>query len=160
MKALMILLLPVLSLAVSIPAIGEDATPVAEETMTVHKDPNCGCCGKWMTHMEAAGFTTTANHPRQLNELKDSLGVPRQLRSCHTAVTENGYVFEGHIPARYVQAYLDAPPEGSLGLAVPAMPVGSPGMEVGDRFMPYDVLLLNRDGSIAVFAHVASPDQQ
>ncbi|MGB1058644.1 MAG: DUF411 domain-containing protein, partial [Ketobacter sp.] len=76
------------------------------------------------------------------------------------AVSKQGFVFEGHIPARYIQQFLANPPEGAFGLAVPAMPVGSPGMEVNERFMPYQVLLLKKDGSTEVFAAVENAAQQ
>ena len=157
MKTLVVGLLVAFALSLAMPAMGEDGETAEPVTMTVHKDPNCGCCGKWMSHMNEAGFETMANHPQRLEELKNNLGIPHELRSCHTAVTPNGFVFEGHVPSHLVQAFLAAPPEGALGLAVPGMPVGSPGMEVGDRFMAYDVLLINKDGSTSVFAHMDSP---
>ena len=81
-------------------------------------------------------------------------------QSCHTAVTKGGYVFEGHIPAKYIEQFLASPPEGALGLAVPGMPLGSPGMEMGGRFTPYDIVLMNKDGSSSVFAHVPSAAAQ
>ena len=82
------------------------------------------------------------------------------LRSCHTAVSSQGYAFEGHIPARDSHQFLANPPADGIGLTVPAMPVGSPGMEVGDKFMPYRVLLMKKDGSTEVFASVESAAQQ
>ncbi len=86
--------------------------------------------------------------------------MPVRYGSCHTAVTENGYVFEGHVPARYIAQFLNDPPAGAVGLSVPAMPVGSPGMEYKDEFMPYQVLLVNKDGSVEVYASVESYQQQ
>ncbi len=128
--------------------------------MTVHKSPTCGCCVKWVDHMEAAGFTVDLNHPDDLLALKDGNGIPANSRSCHTGITGSGYVFEGHVPAKFVLQFLADPPEGAIGLAVPAMPLGSPGMEVGDRFTPYDVQLLKADGTTEVFAHVGTAAEQ
>ncbi|MFM1896470.1 MAG: hypothetical protein RLZZ385_1544 [Pseudomonadota bacterium] len=128
--------------------------------LDVYKDPTCGCCGLWIEHMAAAGFASTVHHPDDLNRVKQELGIPPQLQSCHTAVTAEGYRFEGHVPARFVQQFLAAPPPNSAGLLVPGMPLGSPGMEVGERFTPYDVLLLNRDGSTSVYASLGSAAEQ
>lgn len=138
----------------------EAAAPRVSEHLTVYKSPTCGCCGEWVEHVEAAGFRSTTEHPEDLSGLKDKLGVPQNLRSCHTAVSKQGYVFEGHIPARYIQAFLENPPKDSLGLSVPGMPVGSPGMEVDDKFMPYKVFSLQADGSTEVYASIDSPDMQ
>ncbi len=129
-------------------------------TLDVYKSPTCGCCGKWVDHMAERGFSLTTHHPTDLYQVKRDKGIALDNQSCHTAVSADGYVFEGHIPARYVQQFLDNPPAGARGLVVPAMPVGSPGMEVEDRFMPYDVLLLKEDGSMEVFVKVTSSQQQ
>ncbi len=128
--------------------------------LDVYKSPYCGCCTLWMDHMAEHGFTSTGHHPEELGVLKQELGVPARYGSCHTGVSEEGFVFEGHVPARYVKAFLDNPPEDAIGLTVPAMPVGSPGMEYKDQFNPYDVLLLKRDGSVEVYASVASYEEQ
>lgn len=128
--------------------------------LDVYKSPTCGCCTLWMDHLAGNGFTSTGHHPDELGEFKRELGIPLRYGSCHTGVSEEGYVFEGHVPARYIQAFLDDPPEGALGLAVPAMPVGSPGMEYKDQFRPYDILLLHKDGGVEVYASVGSYDQQ
>lgn len=148
---------------------GEITSKVAEDTLTpadnripmdVYKSPTCGCCEKWVEHAEQRGFSLTTHHPADLNQLKAEQGIEPEYQSCHTAVSAQGYVFEGHIPARYIHEFLAAPPADARGLAVPAMPVGSPGMEMGERFSPYQVLLLKRDGSAEVFAEVDSPAQQ
>lgn len=130
------------------------------EQLVVYKNPTCGCCQKWIDHLSVTGFDTEINHPADLNVIKDRFQVANNLRSCHTAVSEQGFVFEGHIPARYIHQFLANPPQDALGLAMPAMPVGSPGMEVGDRFMPYQVLLLKKDGGTEVFASVDNAAQQ
>jgi hypothetical protein len=128
--------------------------------LDVYKSPTCGCCTKWMDHLAENGFTSTSHHPSGLSDLKRELGVPLRYGSCHTGVSRNGYVFEGHVPARYITQFLDDPPAGALGLTVPAMPVGSPGMEYKDQFAPYDVLLLKKDGTVEVYVSVKSYEQQ
>lgn len=127
---------------------------------TVYKQPTCDCCKKWMSHLDKAGFESTARHPADLNAIKARYGIAPRYQSCHTAVSSQGYVFEGHIPARYIQAFLANPPDDAIGLVVPGMPLGSPGMEVGGRFTPYQVLLLKKDGSSEVFANVENAAQQ
>ena len=135
-------------------------TALAGTAMDVYKSPTCGCCGDWIEHVQGNGFTTVIHHPNNLNQLKADKGVAPRLQSCHTAVTVDGYIFEGHVPARYMQQFLQEKPKGAIGLTVPGMPVGSPGMEVGDKFMPYQVLLLMRDGSAGVYADINSPADQ
>jgi len=129
---------------------------VVPTALDVFKSPTCGCCGKWVEHIEGSGFTAKTHHPSDLNGLKQQLGVAAQFQSCHTAVTKDGYVFEGHIPADIMQRFLVEKPAGALGLAVPGMPMGSPGMEMGDRRDSYDVLLLMKDGSARIYQHVAA----
>ncbi len=129
-------------------------------TLDVYKNRTCQCCQQWIQHMEDVGFDTKTHHPSDLNRIKNDYGIAPEFQSCHTAVTSNGYVFEGHIPARFVQQFLENPPDDAIGLSVPGMPAGSPGMEMGDRFTPYKVWLLKKDGSADVFASVNSRDQQ
>lgn len=135
-------------------------TEVEPINLTVYQSPTCGCCKEWVAHVEERGFSAQNEHPDNLWGLKRELGLQDQYASCHTAVTESGYVFEGHIPAHLIHQFLQAPPEDALGLAVPGMPMGSPGMEMGDRFQAYDVLLLKRTGEHEVYAHIDSPQQQ
>ena len=111
---------------------------------------------KWMEHLHDNGFSTAVEEPENLEQQKAQLGIGPRYRSCHTAVSAQGFVFEGHVPSKFIHAFLAAPPEGSIGLSVPGMPVGSPGMEVGDRFMPYQILLLQKDGSTEIFAEINS----
>ena len=127
---------------------------------TVYKDANCGCCKEWVGYAEGHGLSATAQDVTDLSLFKERYGVPQQMRSCHTAVTTNGYVFEGHVPAKYMAQFLANPPTDSIGLAVPSLPVGSPGMEYQDKFMPYKVMQLNKDGSTQVYAAIESPAQQ
>lgn len=131
-------------------------------SLDVYQDPNCGCCGQWVEHVRQNDFAAERHYlnPSELNQLKTERGIAPELQSCHTAVSEQGYVFEGHVPARLIEEFLAAPPENALGLTVPGMPVGSPGMEVGDRFQPYEVLMIEEGGSTQLFASISSPDEQ
>jgi hypothetical protein len=119
----------------------------------VWKDPNCGCCKDWVTYMEANGFAVKVNDTGNA-AIRARLGIPQKLGSCHTALV-GGYAIEGHVPAADVKRLLKDKPQ-AVGLAVPGMPVGSPGMDgkiYGDRRDAYDVLLLARDGSSKVYHH-------
>lgn len=121
----------------------------------VWKDPNCGCCKDWVTHLQAAGFKVKVNDTGN-DAIRSKLGVDRKYASCHTAWI-GGYAIEGHVPARDIQRLLRERP-AAIGLAVAGMPVGSPGMDgsiYGTRKDSYDVLLLAKDGSSAVFQHYA-----
>jgi hypothetical protein len=118
--------------------------------MTVTKDPSCGCCGAWIDHVRAAGFPVEVIESSEVNRLKVRLGVPQALASCHTAEI-GGYVIEGHVPADAIKRLLIEKPQAK-GLAVPGMPVGSPGMEVaGVENELYDVVLFGPAGQ-KVFA--------
>lgn len=118
-------------------------------TIDVHRDANCGCCKDWIKHMESNGFEVNDHVEANMATVKQALGVPPRLGSCHTAVI-NGQFIEGHVPAEQVMA-LQARPD-LLGLAVPGMPMGSPGMEYGDRQDPYQVVGLTKKGEIEVVA--------
>lgn len=118
--------------------------------ITVYKDPNCGCCGQWVDHVEAAGFAVTVHDTRDLGRIKAELGVPEDLHSCHTA-TVDGYIVEGHVPAADIKRLLADRPEAH-GIAVPGMPIGSPGMEQESRREPYRVILFQINGNRSVFA--------
>ena len=119
-------------------------------TILVYKSPTCGCCGNWVRHLEANGFTTRVEDVADISAVKAEHGVPAALASCHTGLVD-GYVAEGHVPAEDVQRLLTERPE-AVGIAVPGMPVGSPGMEVGDRKDPYRVLAFDRTGRSWTFA--------
>lgn len=127
------------------------APPAAKPVVEVWKDPNCGCCKDWIAHIEASGFSVKA-HDTGNNPVRLKLGMPKNLGSCHTALVD-GYVIEGHVPAREIHRMLKERP-AALGLAVPGMPVGSPGMDgpvYKGRKDPYDVLLVGRDATSRVF---------
>ena len=128
-----------------------DAHAVGATKITVYKDPSCGCCTKWVDHLRASGFEPTVRDRSDMDALKDSLGVPESLRSCHTAVVGK-FVVEGHVPAADVKALLARPPKGIVGVAVPGMPAGSPGMEMGGRRDKYDVTAFFAGGKTSVFA--------
>lgn len=128
--------------------------------LTTFKSATCGCCKLWVAHARDNGFNVTARDVDDLNGIKNRHQITPGHQSCHTSVSAEGYVFEGHIPARLIRQFLQNPPAGARGLAVPAMPLGSPGMEVGDRFTPYKVLLLNSDGSESVYARIDRFEQQ
>lgn len=121
------------------------AAPARRIPVEVWKDPSCGCCQDWVVHMEQNGFAVTV-HDTGNNAVRAKLGLPTRLGSCHTALVE-GYVLEGHVPAADVLKLLKQKPK-ALGIAVPGMPVGSPGMdgpEYGGRKDPYDVLLVTKN---------------
>ena len=121
-------------------------------TVTVYKTPTCGCCTLWADHMTEEGFTVERIDVPSLDDVKARLGVPAQLASCHTAVVGD-VVVEGHVPAEDVRRFLAEPPAEAIGLAVPGMPIGSPGMEVEGRPADqYEVYMFTRDGRAAVFA--------
>jgi hypothetical protein len=123
-------------------------SPLAAGTlpkMVVTKDPNCGCCTGWVEHVRAAGFDVEVVESAEVNRLKTRLGVPQALASCHTAEI-GGYVIEGHVPPTAIKRLLAEKPDGK-GLAVPGMPVGSPGMEVeGMEPETYEVVLFGPSG--------------
>jgi hypothetical protein len=124
-----------------------EAAPVAR--ITVYKDPGCGCCGAWNDAMRKAGFEIDVRDTPNINAVKGSLGVPTALASCHTGVAA-GYLFEGHVPPDLVAKVLRERP-ALVGLFVPGMPSGSPGME-GPSPERYDVIALGRDQRQSVYA--------
>ena len=122
--------------------------------LLVHKTATCGCCKKWVDHMENNGFTVNTQDHQSLMKIKDNLKIEPRFRSCHTAVSSDGYFFEGHIPSRFVKQFLKENNLNAIGLSVPEMPLGSPGMEVEGRFTPYDVVIHFRDGTSKVYAEI------
>ena len=123
-------------------------------SLLVHKTPTCGCCKKWVKHLEANNFLTMIKDHQNLQKVKEQHSIKPKYQSCHTAVSQDGYVFEGHIPSKFIKQFLANPEADAIGLTVPGMPLGSPGMEVEGRFTPYDVLVLYKDGSSKVYAEV------
>ena len=128
--------------------------------LKVYKSPTCGCCSKWINHMNDSGFLARHNNTNSLSFIKSSYGVPEKYRSCHTAVTEDRLVFEGHIPAKFIEQFLKQKPEGQVGLIVPGMPVGSPGMEYKDKFNPYTIMSFDSEGVLTPYADVLTYEEQ
>jgi hypothetical protein len=120
--------------------------------ITVHKSSTCGCCAKWVDYIRANGFDPTVRDREDMESLKDALGVPREVRSCHTAQVA-GYLIEGHVPASDIRRLL-AERSKLAGLAVPGMPTSTPGMaEPGAPTGGYDVLAFRKNGATLLFAH-------
>jgi hypothetical protein len=123
----------------------------AASQIEVWKSPSCGCCQDWISYLERNGFAVKVNDSGN-NSARKRLGLPGMYGSCHTALI-GGYVVEGHVPVGEIRRLLSEKPD-ALGIAVPAMPVGSPGMDgpdYGNRFEPYDVILVARDGTARVY---------
>ena len=140
--------------------VGMTATACAQtrpsRSLTVFKTPTCACCDAWIAHMREAGFTTTITVLPSLQSVRSSRGMPDALASCHTGLID-GYLVEGHVPAQDVMRLLAERPT-AVGIAVPAMPLGSPGMETPQGHKePYDTLLVLRSGSTRVFARHNQP---
>lgn len=126
------------------------ANAAGSRAITVYKDPNCGCCKEWVEHVKKAGFTPTVHDTADMASVKASMGVPSSLESCHTARV-GSYTIEGHVPADVIEKLLREAPV-ARGLAVPGMPAGSPGMEMGGRKDKYDIMLFDKSGKSRVFA--------
>lgn len=131
-----------LGAAVNLPASAADA-------VDVYKSPYCGCCEKWVEHLQQAGFAVRTHDVNDVPAARQRLGMPERLGSCHTAKVA-GYVVEGHVPAADIQRLLKEKPK-AIGLAVPSMPPGSPGME-SPKPVPYNTLLVQAGGVTTVFA--------
>ncbi len=136
--------------AITFAALALPGLASAAGVITMHKDPNCGCCSAWADRMRDAGFEVVTKASHDMQSVKHAHGVPGQLASCHTA-TVDGYVIEGHVPAADVQRLLSQRP-AVTGIAVPGMPLGSPGMEVGGQQEAFQVVAFDADGRMAVFA--------
>jgi len=122
----------------------------ADTDLTVYKDAGCGCCAKWVDYVRANGFKVAAHDVPDIDAIKQQLGVPASLGSCHTAIV-GGYLVEGHVPVDVIRQLLEERPKVA-GIAVPGMPVGSPGMEMGSRRDRYDVVAFTRTGATRVYA--------
>jgi hypothetical protein len=140
------------ALSALLPIVSRASAMESPTTITVYKDPSCGCCTKWVAYLRTAGLQPDVHDRSDMDALKDSLGVPAALRSCHTAVIGR-YVIEGHVPVADLKHLLAAAPKGIVGIAAPGMPAGSPGMEVPGRTDRYDVIAFAADGTTKLFAH-------
>ena len=144
--------LKTVAVGVAAVAVGRPLAALPADTaITVYKDPTCGCCKTWVSHLQSNGFKVTAVDRNDMNALKDSLGVPTALRSCHTAVVGK-LIVEGHVPATDVRKAMTRVSKSMIGVAVPGMPVGSPGMEMGGRTDRYEVIAFDASGATKVFA--------
>jgi hypothetical protein len=120
-------------------------------TVQVYKTPTCGCCANWVTHLQEHGFATQVTEFDDLAEIKAKHNIPGRVQSCHTAVVD-GYVLEGHVPAADVRRLLKERP-AVLGIAVPGMPIGSPGMEVPNmKPQPFRVMSFDKQGQLQIFS--------
>jgi hypothetical protein len=135
------------------------ATACAKSTrtaqLTIFKSPYCGCCGAWVEHIKGSGIKAAVNEMEDVTPVARKLGVPDAMRSCHTAMID-GYFVEGHVPAADIRKLLRERPK-ARGIAVPGMPIGSPGMEQGDRRDDYETLLVLSNGTSRVFARHNRP---
>jgi len=118
--------------------------------VTVYKHPSCGCCNKWVDHLEDNGFEVTKVNLQDVGTIKRQFGITRDLMSCHTAIID-GYAFEGHVPASDIKRFLSKKLD-LIGLSVPGMPVGSPGMEMGNRIDRYAVVSFDKKGNVEIFS--------
>lgn len=140
--------------ALSGSALAEGEPPAdnaGANTIEVHHSPTCGCCKKWISHLESNGFIVIDHPAEDVQSVKQAVGLPPELGSCHTARI-GGYVVEGHVPADDIRRLLRERP-AIAGIAVPGMPVGSPGMEVGSRRDAFYVIAYDRDGNMGPFNH-------
>ncbi|WP_076593239.1 DUF411 domain-containing protein [Herminiimonas arsenitoxidans] len=146
-------ILQALALVGMVPAIS--FAKASQPVINVYKSATCGCCTEWITHLEKNGFKVNAHNVPNTAAYRTKFGVPQALGSCHTGVV-NGYALEGHVPAADIKRLLAEKPKAK-GLAVPGMPMGSPGMEVeGEPADAYDVVLFQADGSSRVYRHYAA----
>lgn len=134
------------------PSTAGDSVPESSESMIVYKSPTCGCCQEWIAYIRRHGWTVAVQEMEDLSALKAKHGVPEHLQSCHLALID-GYVLEGHVPVPEITKLLRERP-ALLGLAVPGMPMGSPGMEMPNGAQDaFDVVSFDAQGATAVFAH-------
>lgn len=119
------------------------------QEIKVYYSPKCGCCKDWLAHLEHHGFNVIGEQRNDMNAIKQQLGLPAKVASCHTAVID-GYLIEGHVPADDIKRLLKQRPQ-IKGLSVPQMPVGTPGMEMGERKDPFAVVSFDEAGNIGVF---------
>lgn len=123
--------------------------------MTVYRSPSCGCCGVWVDHAQKHGFKIKDIKTEEMEAIKQQHNVPAEITSCHTTII-NGYVMEGHIPADDIKRFLAQKPDNLVGLTVPGMPIGTPGMEARDIKQPFQILALKDKGEVEVFKEYQS----
>ena len=133
----------------AIPAVA-CSKPAKAAEINVYKSPYCGCCGAWVDNLKASGLQVVVHDMEDVTPIARKAGVPDKARSCHTAIVD-GYFVEGHVPPTDIRRLLRERPK-ARGIAVPAMPIGSPGMEQGDRRDAYATLIVDRTGATRIFA--------
>ncbi len=154
MKSIKILMVCVLlSLNFSVIAEGQVET-VEPIVIEVYRSPSCGCCSKWLVHLKENKFDVIDHVTNDVQAIKDKYGVPEKMASCHTALI-NGYVVEGHVPAADIKKLLKLKP-AVIGISVPGMPSGTPGMEMGGRKDPYKVISFDKEKKYQVFSSYES----
>jgi hypothetical protein len=146
-KVLMVLVLLSLSLSVKAEVETKSVEPLVIE---VYRSPSCGCCSKWLQHLRDNQFEVIDHVTNEVQAVKDKYGVPANMASCHTALV-NGYVIEGHVPASDIRKLLKIKPS-VIGISVPGMPVGTPGMEMGGKKDPYKVVSFDSEKNYKVFS--------
>ena len=137
----------------------EQLVEVVQETMTtieVYRSPNCHCCHKWINHLEDKQFTVIDKLTHDMASIKEHVNLPKQMASCHTAIID-GYIVEGHVPADDITRLLAEKPD-IAGLSVPKMPVGTPGMEMGERKDPFIVFQFDKAGKYSIFSEYTPDD--
>ena len=137
------------ALAPAAPAQTGPSSAIAQPVIEVWRSPTCGCCGEWVKHLQRSGFATRVHMVEDTSAVRRAAGIPERLGACHTAKVA-GYAIEGHVPAPEIRRLLAEKPK-AVGLAVPGMPLGSPGMEQGGMKQPYEVLLVAKDGGTSVY---------
>lgn len=142
MKIYLFLLIPLLLLS-------SCTAETSDVEIKVYRDPDCQCCHKWITHLEENKFNVLDILTADMTSVKESVHLPKQMASCHTAMIE-GYVIEGHVPAADIRRLLAERPD-IAGLSVPQMPVGTPGMEMGERKDNFNVFQFNKEGKYSIF---------
>ena len=126
------------------------AKPAKAAVLNIYKSPYCGCCGAWVEHIKSSGIRAVVREMEDVSPIAKKAGVPDKVRSCHTA-TIDGYFVEGHVPATDIRKLLRERPK-ARGIAVPGMPIGSPGMEQGGRKDAFNTLIVDRSGAVRVFS--------
>jgi len=152
----LIAIIPAIALALMLSGCSPSTAAPSLPLVKVTKNPSCGCCKLWVEHLRGAGFQVEVNDVDNLNSVKQRVGLPYGMGSCHTAEVD-GYFVEGHVPVDDIKRLLRERPQ-ARGIAVPGMPVGSPGMESpSGQVQPYDVMLVARDGTASVYSHHGAP---
>lgn len=153
MKKIRVLMLSILiSINFSLKAESEVKVQTAEPVkIEVYRSPTCGCCSRWLDHLKKDQFEVIDHVTNDVQVIKDQYGVTQNIASCHTALV-NGYVIEGHVPSTDIRKLLKLKP-AIIGLSVPGMPVGTPGMEMGGKKDPYNVISFDKENKYKVFSH-------